>query len=132
MKKVAATQQLRMIMNLMISSLGRVCLANKAIETDPDIKVLLPRFRLTTHDLDVSHCELTRLEFLIGFTQITTLILDHNKLTAAARLPFLHLLHTLFINSNLITSAGLGSFIDHLAASAPVRFKFLFFLLTSH
>lgn len=107
---------------LTLAYVGRVCLSSKAIESDAEVKTLIPRFRLTTRDLDVSHCDLTRLDFLGGFTQLTTLILDHNKLTASARLPFLPLLHTLYINSNLITSAGLGSFLDNLAPSTPVRF----------
>lgn len=75
----------------------------------------------------MSHCELTRLDFIAGFTQLTTLILDNNKLSATTRLPDLPLLDTLFMNANLITSNALGALLDHLALATPVRFHHSFF-----
>lgn len=58
-----------------------------------------------------------RLEFLVHFGSMTTLILDHNKLTSASHFPGLLNLTTLWINNNCITD--LRSFVPRLARSLP-------------
>jgi hypothetical protein len=63
---------------------------------------MLPRFRHSIRELDLSHNNFTEVSFLEGFYLLNTLILDSNKLDSSSKFPHLPKLRTLTLNSNHI------------------------------
>ncbi|GAM18719.1 hypothetical protein SAMD00019534_018940, partial [Acytostelium subglobosum LB1] len=84
-------------------------------EINPQI---VERFGSSVKELDLSSNHLDKdLSILEGFKRLHTLVLDDNRMTQHTKLPQLHNLNTLWVNSNMITN--LSVFIDRVAEAMP-------------
>jgi len=77
--------------------------------------LVMYKFRYTAREIDLSHNNLTQINFLEGFSQLHTLVLDNNHISQDAKVPRLPKLHTLYINHNWITE--IDKFLDQLVQS---------------
>ncbi|EFA77982.1 leucine-rich repeat-containing protein [Heterostelium album PN500] len=85
------------------------------VEINPKI---IERFGYSVRELDLTSNHLDKdLHVLEGFRQLHTLVLDDNKITQHTKLPIIPTLHTLWVNSNLITN--LSVFVDRVKDSYP-------------
>lgn len=80
---------------------------------------MLNKFRHSVKELDLSFNLLTDVDFLSGFYNLHTLILDNNQIISVSQLPYLPKLTTLSVNSNLIMERDFEMFVDKLKNSFP-------------
>jgi len=95
----------------------KLSLAYYFTETPSLTKTIVPKFRHTVKELDLSGNALDHLDFLEGFYQLDTLILDHNCLKESTAFPILESLLTLSVNSNLISRVD--QFLDQICLKYP-------------
>jgi len=95
--------------------IGRVSLANHNFSDEHQNMIL--KFRHTVKELDLSGNCLRNIDFLSGFYNLNTLIVDSNHITHTSKFPVLTKLTGLYINCNQINE--LENFIDNLAEKMP-------------
>jgi len=91
---------------------------------------VMGKWRHAVRELDLSYNSLDSVDFLLGFYNLTTLVLDHNTITEHVRFPSLPGLLTLSLNHNLIRDIQITRFIVNLNTSFPklqVRISLLLF-----
>jgi len=96
---------------------GRLSLAFNNFYSDKSTRDMMCKFRHTVRELDLSNNNLSDVDFLAGFYQLHTLVLDNNQITTSAKLPYLPKLLALYINCNMITEAE--PFVDKLRQCFP-------------
>ncbi|XP_019878234.2 uncharacterized protein LOC109606101 isoform X2 [Aethina tumida] len=77
-------------------NLNRLSLAYEGLNRMP--KLLIEELAENIEILDISHNEFDNLDFLSEFKQVTTLICDHNKISAKTTLPYMPKLELLWMN----------------------------------
>lgn len=80
-------------------------------------KILLHELAATIKILDISYNEFNNLDFLSEFTELTSLICDHNNITSDTNLPFMPKLELLWLNHCKINE--LNRFVRKLQCSCP-------------
>lgn len=93
---------------------GRVSLAYRDLTELPREIFLRP---LAVKILDIGHNNVTDFRFLQALSELNTLILDSNKITAHAVFPPLHKLEVLWVNDNCISNLAL--FIGNISTNFP-------------
>lgn len=93
-----------------------VCI-QRVIPTTSPIDEIASKYKYTARDLDLSHNNLFNAQFLVGFTQLHTLFLDHNSITSQTTFPHLPSIQTLSLRYNVIRT--LEPFIVNLSWSFP-------------
>jgi hypothetical protein len=93
---------------------GRVTLAYKDL-TEVSRDIFLKPSRVIILDLSYNH--LSNFQFLQILTNLTTLVLDRNKITSHTQFPSLPNLEVLWVNDNQITNIAL--FVDNISAKFP-------------
>lgn len=82
-----------------------------------DLPSVMRHFKYATRELDLSNNNLTNVDFLEGFKELHTLILDNNHITHDVKFPPLLKLRTLSINHNWLIE--IDKFMDNLVEAAP-------------
>ena len=97
---------------------GRLSLAFSNLSNDANSREIISKFRHTAKELDLSNNSLMYgknnnlmylyffyrdVDFLSGFYQLHTLILDNNQISSTSNFPRLPKLTALYVNCNLVT-----------------------------
>jgi len=82
-----------------------------------DVMSVMKHFKYTVRELDLSNNSLGNIDFLDGFRELHTLILDHNHLTHDTKFPPMPKLRTLSINHNWLIE--INKFMDNLSVATP-------------
>ena len=98
--------------------IGRLSLAFSNLSNDANSREIISKFRHTAKELDLSNNSLMYgknnnlmylyffyrdVDFLSGFYQLHTLILDNNQISSTSNFPRLPKLTALYVNCNLVT-----------------------------
>ncbi|CAB3989661.1 Hypothetical predicted protein [Paramuricea clavata] len=78
---------------------------------------IIDKYGDSVTELDLSHNKFFDLKSLRGFTKLSTVILDHNSLSARSTFPPLDTVQILWVNHNQITNLSL--FIETVCRSYP-------------
>ncbi|XP_044742400.1 leucine-rich melanocyte differentiation-associated protein-like isoform X2 [Chrysoperla carnea] len=74
----------------------RLTLAYEKLKTIP--QPLIDRFALAVHSLDISHNEISNVDFLCEFKYLSSLVADHNEITSETVFPHMPQLELLWLN----------------------------------
>jgi hypothetical protein len=117
-KKILQISNQAMFHYLPTDEKGKVSISiQRVAPTSSPIDEIASKYKYTAREFDLSHNNLFNVQFLVGFSQVHTLLLDHNAITSQTTFPHLPSVHTLSLRYNVIRT--LEPFIVNLSWSFP-------------